>query len=215
MRPVNLSKRALVMLSSATILLVNYSALSCQPSSAQDAASPVITNAIVKGKNLLVTGINFSRGATIFIQGKKFKTKNDPNNPETVLVAKKGGKKIKPQEIVGLQVRNSDGIRSEVFSFFTGRIVTIEDSGKIVELAVGERFVVLLKKPSYEWALTVEDTSIIRKLDEVVIEGAQGLFIAERQGETRLVAIGELPCHKSSPPCLAPSLAVEIRIIVK
>jgi hypothetical protein len=183
--------------------------------SVQEPTLPAITNATVLGKKLLITGINFTHGAVIFVEGKKFKTKNDIDNPSTLLVAKKGGKKIKPQEIVNLQVRNSDGVRSETFPFFSGRVVTIDDSAKAVELEVGERFVVLLKKPDYEWSITIEEPAVITKLEEVPIQGSQGLFFAERPGQTRLIADGELPCHKSSPPCLSPSLTVEIQIIVR
>ena len=76
-----------------------------------------ITAASVTGKKLFVYGVNFRSGAVILLDGKKQKTTNDEQNPETVLIGKKAGKKISSGQSATLQVRNLDGRLSEPFSF--------------------------------------------------------------------------------------------------
>ena len=78
---------------------------------------PKITMASVAGKKLIVAGENFNPDAVILINGEEQKTRNDDQNPQTTLIGKKAGKKIKPGD--RLQVRNPDGPLSEEF-IFTG-----------------------------------------------------------------------------------------------
>ena len=76
-----------------------------------------IFSASVAGKRLIVVGESFDPGAVILLNGDDQKTKNDPENPRTVLIGKKTGKKIKPGD--SLKVRNPNGSVSADF-FFTG-----------------------------------------------------------------------------------------------
>jgi protocatechuate 3,4-dioxygenase beta subunit len=78
---------------------------------------PVVSGAVVSGKQLIVSGLNFDSGAKVFLNGDKQKTSNDDSNPSTVLIAKKAGKKINSGDTVTLQVRNSDNTLSNEFSF--------------------------------------------------------------------------------------------------
>ena len=78
---------------------------------------PNITMASVAGKKLIVVGENFYPDSVILINGEEQKTRNDDQNPQTTLIGKKAGKKIKPGD--RLQVRNPDGPLSEEF-IFTG-----------------------------------------------------------------------------------------------
>jgi len=80
-------------------------------------APPVITGASVSGKKLFVTGSNFNLGAVVEINGNAQKTANDEQNPTTVLIAKKGGKKIDRGETATLTVLNPFGLRSAPFAF--------------------------------------------------------------------------------------------------
>jgi N-acetylneuraminic acid mutarotase len=80
------------------------------------AGAPVrITNALVSGKKLFVTGENFDPGAVILLNGVQQITGNDVENPKTTLIGKKAGKKVKIGD--KLQVRNPNGTLSEQFSF--------------------------------------------------------------------------------------------------
>ena len=78
---------------------------------------PNITMASVSGKNLIVIGENFVPDAVILINGEEQETKSDDQNPQTMLIGKKAGIKIRPGDRV--QVRNADGTLSQEF-IFTG-----------------------------------------------------------------------------------------------
>jgi hypothetical protein len=69
----------------------------------------------VQGKKLFVFGENFDPGAVILLNDEEQQTKHDSQNPETTLIGKKVGKKIKPGD--KLQVRNPNGTLSEEFTF--------------------------------------------------------------------------------------------------
>ena len=62
-------------------------------------------------------GQGFDDGADILINDQKQRTANDGQNPDTLLVSKKAGKKIGRGESVRLRVRNSDGTESAEFSY--------------------------------------------------------------------------------------------------
>lgn len=84
--------------------------------SISQAGRPVrISSALVLGKSLVLSGENFEPGAVILLNGEDQKTRNDEQNPKTVLVGKKTGKKIKPGD--KLQVRNPNHSHSEEFEF--------------------------------------------------------------------------------------------------
>lgn len=81
-------------------------------------SGPLITSAEVVGKHLYVHGESFDEGAKILLDGAKLKkTSNDESNPATVLIARKGGKKIAPGQTVTLQVRNADGRLSNELTY--------------------------------------------------------------------------------------------------
>ena len=77
-------------------------------------AGPVITAAAIKGKHLDVTGSGFDQGAVILLDGRQQKTLFTSG---TSLRGKKVGKKIAVGQSITLQVRNSDGSLSQVFSY--------------------------------------------------------------------------------------------------
>jgi protocatechuate 3,4-dioxygenase beta subunit len=80
--------------------------------------APVVSGASVSGKQLIVTGQNFSTSARLFMNGtRQKKTANDDANPTTVLIARKAGKLIEEGQTVTLQVRNSDDTVSNEFLF--------------------------------------------------------------------------------------------------
>jgi hypothetical protein len=78
---------------------------------------PRITAASIAGKKLIVVGENFDSGAAILLNGEEQITKNDGQNPQTTLIGKKAGKRLKAGDRV--QVRNPNGTLSEEF-IFTG-----------------------------------------------------------------------------------------------
>lgn len=82
------------------------------------ANKPVLIQAVISGKNLIVYGQNFQIGAVLRVNDEATKTRNDDPDPAQVLFAKKAAKRIAPGQTVQLQVENPDGKRSN-FLFFT------------------------------------------------------------------------------------------------
>ena len=74
-----------------------------------------ITRAAVAGKKLFVFGDHFDPGAVILLNGEEQKTANDDQNPKTILIGRKAGKRVQPGD--KLQVRNSNGSLSQEFIF--------------------------------------------------------------------------------------------------
>jgi hypothetical protein len=177
---------------------------------------PRVINARLNGKKLFVFGENFSDGAVIIVDGEPAKTRSDPDNPSGVLIAKKAGKWISPGKTVKIAVLNNTGATSLTFDFFSGFVLTLEEADKTLNLKVGDKFQVLLKKDGYEWTLDVPDPTIISRLaDDSLLPGAQGLFQATKAGTTQLSANGDLPCRKSTPPCMAPTLGFRVTLVIQ
>jgi hypothetical protein len=173
-------------------------------------------NARLNGKKLFVFGENFSDGAVIIVDGEPARTRSDPDNPSGVLIAKKAGKWISPGKTVKIAVLNNTGVTSLTFDFFSGFVLTLEDADKTLNLKVGDKFQVLLKKDGYEWTLDVPDPTIISRLaDDSLLPGAQGLFQATKAGTAQLSANGDLPCRKSTPPCMAPTLGFRVTLVIQ
>jgi hypothetical protein len=175
-----------------------------------------VIEARLNGRKLLVFGENFSSGAVIIVDGEPAKTRSDPDNPSGALIAKKAGKWISPGKTVKIAVLNNTGATSLTFDFFSGLTLTLEDAGKTIKLRVGDKFQVLLKKEGYEWILDVPDPAFISRLgDDQSQPGSQGLFQVTNRGTTRLSANGDLPCRKSIPPCLVPTLGFQVTLIIE
>ena len=80
--------------------------------------APIVTSAYASGKTVIVTGLNFSEDAIVFIDGQKYKkTDNAESSPSTMLIVRKAAKHIGVGQSVGIQVRNSDNTLSTVFSY--------------------------------------------------------------------------------------------------
>jgi photosystem II stability/assembly factor-like uncharacterized protein len=76
----------------------------------------IISGAECSGKKLFIFGRNFDNGAVIMMNGEPQKTKNG-DDPTRQLIAKKACKRMEQGQPVMLQLRNSDGRLSRVFSF--------------------------------------------------------------------------------------------------
>jgi membrane protein implicated in regulation of membrane protease activity len=212
MRRANSLLVILALFAAAQIAAIDVRASRVQELSTQQ---PDVTGARLIGKKLYVVGENFSEGARILIDGEPVKTKSDPDSPNNVLIAKKAGKQMPRESNVVIAVENTGGIMSAPFDFFSGQTITIDDAGKTIILKVGEKFELLLKREIYEWTVTDFDRALVTKLTDASAKGSQGIFQAVKAGRTQLSAVGELPCHKSVPPCLAPSLLFEVTLVIE
>jgi uncharacterized cupin superfamily protein len=185
-----------------------------QESTIQSDNLPRILSARVKGRKLILTGENFAEGAVVLIDGEPQRTRNDEESPSTTLIAKKAGNYIPDNGAVTIQVQSGNSL-TQKFPFFKGQVITLEDAGKPINLRVGDRFLLFLLKGEYEFSPVVLDETVLRKVADVDFSGSQGVFEALRTGNTKLSAVGELPCHKTTPACLAPTLGVEFTVIVE
>ena len=177
---------------------------------------PRVTGAQLKGKKLIVSGENFSDSAQIVIDSETVNTRNDSDNPSGVLIAKKAGKRIAADKIVGIAVMNATEVMSPVFELFSGLVLTLEDTGRTIDLKVGDKFQVVLQKEGYTWTLDTSDSKLVTPLaSEPLLPGAQGVFQATGAGIVRLSAVGELPCHEANPPCSAPILGFQVTLVIQ
>jgi hypothetical protein len=215
------SNLRLVVSVSALLLLLSaatpVASIKAAPGIQDDAENaPRILNARVNGKKLIITGENFEPGARIFVNGKIQKTKNDSENPSSMLIAKKAGKKIKPTDVFSLQVENPGGARSRNFPFFSGPVITFANHGETLSFKPGEMFLLAIDG-NLAWALNLDhDNGIIRAVPTLQpMIGTQGLFVAARAGRLALSAKGELLCHFDTPPCDTPGKLFEVTIVVE
>lgn len=79
---------------------------------------PVLVQAVISGKHLILYGQGFDSGATLRVNDQPVKTRNDDRDPTQVLFAKKAAKRIGAGRTVQLQVENANGKRSN-FLFLT------------------------------------------------------------------------------------------------
>ncbi len=93
--------------------------------------------------------------------------------------------------------------------------VTLESAGQSVDMAVGQTLELALGE-GYEWDVTIGDTSILRvQAMSPAGGGSQGLYKAEKVGQTTIEASGEPLCRKLNPPCGMPSRAITIEVTVR
>jgi len=176
--------------------------------------APRIIDVRVKGRKLILIGENFTDGSVILLNGEPQKTRNDEDSPTTILIAKKAGNNIPDGTAVNIQVESSSGV-SDKFPFFKGRVVTLADANKIINMKVGERLLlVLISTNGYDFVPSVVDETILRRVADVEIAGSKGVYEALKPGSTKLTATGELGCHRTEPACQAPTLFVQFQIVV-
>ena len=89
------------------------------------------------------------------------------------------------------------------------RTVTRADDGKTLSLAVGERFLLDLGD-EFNWTVAIADQSVVRRVPGIlVVQGAQGIYEAQRAGETALTATGTFNCPPQQP---CPQIAALFRL---
>lgn len=79
---------------------------------------PVLIQAVISGKNLILYGQGFGEGAVLRINDVPTTTRNDDPDHTQILFAKRAAKQIKPGKTAQLQVENPNGKRSN-FLFLT------------------------------------------------------------------------------------------------
>lgn len=96
----------------------------------------------------------------------------------------------------------------------SGRTITLDDNGKTITLQVNETFLLKLGE-EYDWNITIDDQTVLsRKVNVLVIRGAQGIYEAHKPGHATLTAVGDPPCRRATPPCAAPSRLFNLNAVV-
>ena len=96
----------------------------------------------------------------------------------------------------------------------TSTTVTLSDNNRTINLKVGDSFLLNLGD-TYNWRISVSPPGIIsRRVNVMVIRGAQGIYDAISPGTTTLSAVGDPFCLSAKPPCAMPSIDFNIKISV-
>jgi hypothetical protein len=94
-------------------------------------------------------------------------------------------------------------------------VVTLANAGQTIQMHVGDTFLLNLGE-GWDWTVNVSNPAVVsRVVNILVIRGAQGVYKANRPGTATLTAVGDPPCRKSTPPCMAPSRAFQVQIVVQ
>ena len=89
------------------------------------------------------------------------------------------------------------------------------DQGKTITMNTGDSFLLQLGDV-YTWDISISDQAILsRVMNIAVIKGAQGVYIAHQPGTVTLIAAGDPLCRQSQPPCMMPSIAFKVTVVVK
>ncbi len=95
------------------------------------------------------------------------------------------------------------------------KIVTLDDDGKTIQMAVGESFLLKLGE-QYEWSVNVSDQNVVSRVKYItVVRGAQGVYDTLQAGTATLTATGDPACRQSQPPCMMASRLFTVTIVVK
>lgn len=91
--------------------------------------------------------------------------------------------------------------------------ITMQNAESGVTLRAGERF--LLNLGDRDWNVRVGDETIVRADPTLGIPpNSQGYYTALKAGKTKLYATSDPPCRQASPPCMLPTLFLEIPVNV-
>ncbi len=94
--------------------------------------------------------------------------------------------------------------------------VTAADNGRTAEMHLGDTLKLNLKADNgYTWTITLSDPEILNQDSGVTSTGGQEKYAALHTGPTTVIGLGQLPCHKVSPPCEAPTLGFTLQVIVR
>jgi len=106
-------------------------------------------------------------------------------------------------------------LTSDPNAFFTGD-VTLANQGQIINLQMGDSFLLNLGDDQYTWSVSVDNDSVLHlKMGVMVIKGAQGIYDALASGTATLTAQGDPLCRQSTPACAMPSILFTLTVVVK
>jgi hypothetical protein len=168
------------------------------------------------GRDLAVRGA-FAPGSVVLINGEAQKTRQLSTDP-TILVVKKGVKKIRHLPTPEFAIQEPDGVVSSLFvPPRIDTIVTLEDNGAIVNLKVGDSVLVLLGD-TVAWRMysLSYDVAILGQAQGAgtAIIGYIGLFKTAGMGMGTLSITGDPACIWRAVPCSDPQTNFKVSFAV-
>lgn len=132
--------------------------------------------------------------------------------PAVVVTAQGGGPAVELPSIVP----GSGGVVSPSAMALPADGVAFSENGKTFTMHVGESFLLNLGTDVYDWTVEVDHQDVLqRDMGVTVIQGAQGIYVAQAPGTVTLTANGDPLCLQSKPPCKMPSISFSIILIVE
>ena len=111
---------------------------------------------------------------------------------------------------------NNDGATPISVANLPASGVSLSDNGKTFTMHIGERVLLNLGSDVYEWTVEVDSQDVLqRDMGVTVIQGAQGIYVAQAPGTVTLTANGDPLCLQSKPPCKMLSISFSIILIVE
>ncbi len=93
--------------------------------------------------------------------------------------------------------------------------VTLDENGATITLKAGESFLLDLGDAFIWQDVRVSDAAVLsRRVNVLVIRGAQGIYEAHQAGAVTLTAVGDPACRQSHPACAVPSIIFKITVLV-
>lgn len=93
--------------------------------------------------------------------------------------------------------------------------VGLDRDNTSIQVQKGQRFVLTLGI-DYDWTVTVQDTSVVSRVESIAVgQGSQGVYDARQTGQTTINAMGDPVCLKYQPQCLAPSRTFKLEVMVQ
>ena len=132
--------------------------------------------------------------------------------PAVVVTAQGGGPAVGLPSIVP----GSGGVAPSSAMALPADGVAFSENGKTFTMRVGESFLLNLGTDVYDWTVEVDHQDVLqRDMGVTVIQGAQGIYVAQAPGTVTLTANGDPLCLQSKPPCKMPSISFSIILIVE
>ena len=132
--------------------------------------------------------------------------------PAVVVTAQGGGPAVGLPSIVP----GSGGVVSPSATALPADGVAFSENGKTFTMHVGESFLLNLGTDVYDWTVEVDRQNVLqRDMGVTVIQGAQGIYVAQAPGTVTLTAYGDPLCLHSKAPCKMPSVSFSIILIVE
>ncbi len=94
------------------------------------------------------------------------------------------------------------------------QIVTLGQNGQTIQMHKGNNFLLKLGK-DFDWNISLDNQTVVSRVPNImVMDGAQGIFVAHNVGDATLSAVGDPWCRHSATPCMIHSILFRVNVLV-